>query len=366
MAVPGPSVRLAARPVLVTLLVVAGVTGLWVGVGVAVQHLGVTVHLGAVAVAAAAVGVLGSPPVRRRLEVVATGPAGVPALAVSCTGLGVLLCLLGLAVVVPAAAGATALFTVLTNAGRRRVVACVAVVVVVSAAALAAQALGLVDGIVGRPAGLVVGTALLAFTAPSIASAADVRRQAELAAAALDRERQAHLAELQALALRDPLTGLLSRRGLAEPLARAARSAAPGALSGVLFVDLDGFKDVNDAHGHSAGDELLVVVAERLLRCVRPRDVVGRLGGDEFVVVLAGLTDAAEAEAVAGRVRAAVDGEVALSSGQVVSLGGSTGVAVTAVPCPVEELLGAADASMYAAKAGRRTTEGPGTPVTAG
>jgi diguanylate cyclase (GGDEF)-like protein len=103
-------------------------------------------------------------------------------------------------------------------------------------------------------------------------------------------------------ALKDPLTGLWNRRYLAtrmaEEIARAQRAKSP--LS-VLGVDLDGFKQVNDRHGHAAGDAALVLVAELLRRSVRPTDVVTRLGGDEFVVLLAGAGQA-EALAIAERV----------------------------------------------------------------
>jgi diguanylate cyclase (GGDEF)-like protein/PAS domain S-box-containing protein len=88
----------------------------------------------------------------------------------------------------------------------------------------------------------------------------------------------------------DPLTGLANRRALERTLEAAlARASARSRSVGVIMLDLDGFKAINDTHGHAAGDEALREVASRLRRCVRERDLVARLGGDEFVVVLSDL-----------------------------------------------------------------------------
>jgi diguanylate cyclase (GGDEF)-like protein len=113
----------------------------------------------------------------------------------------------------------------------------------------------------------------------------------------------------------DPLTGCLNRRGFAErfdaELADVQRSGAP---LGLLVVDLDRFKEVNDTLGHAAGDELLCWVATTLAGVIRPRDAVGRLGGDEFALLLPG-AGAAACEGTAGRVQGALAERVPASFG---------------------------------------------------
>ena len=108
---------------------------------------------------------------------------------------------------------------------------------------------------------------------------------------------------MRRLAYRDELTGLPNRTSLLDRLslefAHAQRSRA---ALGLLYLDLDGFKEVNDQLGHHAGDLYLQAVAERLRAVLRAGDTVARLGGDEFVVVLPGLRNAEEALAVAGKV----------------------------------------------------------------
>ncbi|MFN2521558.1 MAG: diguanylate cyclase domain-containing protein, partial [Candidatus Limnocylindria bacterium] len=122
-------------------------------------------------------------------------------------------------------------------------------------------------------------------------------------------------------ALHDPLTGLANRQLLLDRLEHArARRSRRGGVTGVLVLDLDGFKAINDAHGHDFGDEVLVAVGERVRDALRdedtiartttddtsprPRDTVGRLGGDEFVVLLEELRGPADAAVVAERILA--------------------------------------------------------------
>jgi len=159
-------------------------------------------------------------------------------------------------------------------------------------------------------------------------------------------------AELQALLLRDVLTGLPNRRALLEALpeamCRARRVNRPCAL---LFLDMDGFKAVNDSHGHEEGDELLRQFGERLLQGVRKTDMVARLAGDEFVVVLEMLADAVHAEDTARKLLARLKEPFALRTTSV-TVGASIGVALHR---PEDEpdldaWLARADHAMYAVK----------------
>ncbi|MBL7549429.1 diguanylate cyclase [Frankia sp. AgB1.9] len=147
----------------------------------------------------------------------------------------------------------------------------------------------------------------------------------------------------------DPLTGLANRTALLDRLERGLRRArADRRTIGVLFLDLDGFKAVNDTLGHQAGDDLLRIVADRLQRAVRPDDVVGRLAGDEFAVMCDAISWA-DLRAIAGRVLTALAEPAAL--GRTVRLGGSIGLALSGPGlADAEELLNAADMAMYDAK----------------
>ncbi|MGY1601918.1 putative bifunctional diguanylate cyclase/phosphodiesterase [Geodermatophilus sp. SYSU D00815] len=148
--------------------------------------------------------------------------------------------------------------------------------------------------------------------------------------------------------LQDPLTGLANRTSLAEAAARLLeRSRGPVS---VVLLDVDDFKAVNDARGHTTGDQLLTAVAARLAGCVRPEDVVGRLGGDEFAVVVA--DGPRTARAVAARVLAAFSDPVTVAGrSHVVHV--SIGVAdtTTAAERTAGTLLRNADLAMYLAKA---------------
>ncbi|WP_255628953.1 GGDEF domain-containing protein [Jidongwangia harbinensis] len=127
----------------------------------------------------------------------------------------------------------------------------------------------------------------------------------------------------------------------------------------VLFVDLDGFKPVNDAHGHEVGDELLRQVAARLSACVREQDVLSRVGGDEFVVLMPGVATAADAESMMYRVRDALFAPFTVH-GRRIRIGASVGVHLAPSDSDPDQALRAADEAMYEAKrqGGDRRTGG--------
>ncbi|MEY2444904.1 MAG: hypothetical protein QOE00_1484, partial [Ilumatobacteraceae bacterium] len=165
--------------------------------------------------------------------------------------------------------------------------------------------------------------------------------------------------DMAALALRDPLTGLANRRLFAElfdaDLARTQRSGLPLA---VAFLDLDGLKEVNDTHGHDAGDLLLCETARRLQSMVRGADVVARLSGDEFVIVYEP-TDPISSNLIE-RIDAALSAEFEIAPGIAVRCTASIGTADTrTIGYEAAELLAAADAAMYEMKRSRQSGRTP-------
>lgn len=168
--------------------------------------------------------------------------------------------------------------------------------------------------------------------------------------AALAFERALHDRSLNRDATIDHLTGSLNRRSFERRLlGLAVGGEYPVA---VLFVDLDGFKGINDVYGHAIGDAVLVAVAGRLAGAVRAGDFVGRLGGDEFVVACPGLP-LEDVEAMASRVRDAAEGQV-LASGRRVDVGMSLGVAVAMDDDELVTVIDRSDSSMYRDKQARR------------
>ncbi len=148
----------------------------------------------------------------------------------------------------------------------------------------------------------------------------------------------------------DPLTGLFNRRALVE-LAEDA-FAAPDAMVGLALIDLDGFKAVNDRHGHAAGDALLVQIAARMQRVVGADAMLARLGGDEFALLVAG-PEAASLAARINRMLTALVPTFHVGSAQI-TLGASAGMAVSPKDGRnLTELFAAADATLYAAKDSR-------------
>jgi len=152
-------------------------------------------------------------------------------------------------------------------------------------------------------------------------------------------------------ALHDALTGLSNRVMFHDRFERVLESARRyGRHAAVLYVDLDGFKSVNDQWGHAAGDLLLQQVARRLEDCVRAEDTVARLGGDEFGIVLATIERADHCEVVAGKVLSAMEQPFVLE-GAVAHISASVGAALyPRHGTDADALLAQADAAMYAAK----------------
>ncbi|MBL7492585.1 GGDEF domain-containing protein [Frankia sp. AgB1.9] len=179
-------------------------------------------------------------------------------------------------------------------------------------------------------------------------------------------------AEIRHRSLHDGLTGLPNRTALLDRLARALRRARrDGRRIGVLFIDLDQFKTINDTLGHQAGDALLRETAARLSAAVRPGDVVGRLAGDEFAVVCGNIERIADLEAIADRALAALRPPF-LQGDRLIGSTASVGLAVSSPELrDGETLLNAADLAMYVAKRGgpgrRASYQGaPGSRGTAG
>jgi diguanylate cyclase (GGDEF)-like protein len=168
---------------------------------------------------------------------------------------------------------------------------------------------------------------------------------------------------LDQLASHDSLTGLLNRRVFLDRLEHAlARAQRSGERLALLFIDLDGFKAINDRHGHAAGDALLQTLAQRLREQVRAEDTVARLGGDEFVVLIDHLDDEAGLQTVLAKLRAAVAEPVPWAGG---TLQGAASIGVARYPQDggsAMALLAAADEAMYRAKAGAHRGVQPGPP----
>jgi diguanylate cyclase (GGDEF)-like protein len=163
--------------------------------------------------------------------------------------------------------------------------------------------------------------------------------------------RLAMTTEMGRLARHDALTSLPNRTLFLDRVEQAVRrSQRSGAALAVLFLDLDGFKGVNDRFGHAEGDELLKIVAARLVGCVRAVDSVARLGGDEFAVLLEGVEDVSELDVLCQRLLAALRREIRVVGHEVV-VGASIGVALGAPDDDAAGLLRNADMAMYRAKA---------------
>ena len=162
-------------------------------------------------------------------------------------------------------------------------------------------------------------------------------------------EQIAHLAHY------DPLTDLPNRVLFREQLEAALKTVRPGEQLAVMYIDIDEFKSVNDALGHSIGDELLKTVARRLRGCLKEADVAARLGGDEFAVIQTGVKRPSDTTRLVAKIYRAIR-QSCECEGHLIATDASIGIALAAAGTNLDQLLKNADLAMYAAKsAGRRT-----------
>ena len=166
-------------------------------------------------------------------------------------------------------------------------------------------------------------------------------------------ERKALEDQLAHQAFHDPLTGLANRALLLDRVehSRATTSRRPGAMLGLIYIDLDDFKTVNDGLGHEAGDHLLQLTADRIRAALRPGDTAARLGGDEFAILLEALSSPSAAYEVGARVLESLREPFAVAGSSVV-LNASIGIAVSGGAEDAAALLRNADLAMYQAKGG--------------
>ena len=173
--------------------------------------------------------------------------------------------------------------------------------------------------------------------------------QAALDEIAKNRERKRYQENLEYFAVHDVLTGLLNRRSLEDMLNRTIARAKRGAMSSLLYMDLDNFKEVNDTLGHNVGDEVLITLSGLLKKTLRAEDVLFRLGGDEFAVLLEGIYGQ-EAFPAAERLRLDVEAHPFDLEGRIFPLTLSIGLIQIDGILTTSELLSQADAAMYRAK----------------
>jgi diguanylate cyclase (GGDEF)-like protein len=168
------------------------------------------------------------------------------------------------------------------------------------------------------------------------------------------RAERAKLKELEASAETDALTGVFNRRGFDRELKRSlAYVKRYWTRAALMYVDLDGFKPVNDQHGHAAGDAILKAVAATLTGSLRASDTVARLGGDEFGLILWNLAEV-DAAAKARALEIAVTGTTVEWQSATLSVGASIGFAMLSASDELGDVLAKADQAMYARKAARK------------
>jgi len=207
----------------------------------------------------------------------------------------------------------------------------------------------LITLLVASMAGILSGARNRAMDKVDQATAAlhdDIRRRTQIEARLRERERELHHRTLH-----DPLTGLANRILFQERVDHAIATHDRGATTpAVLFVDLDGFKQINDTFGHSTGDALLSEVAVRLRGCTRTGDTVGRFGGDEFAILAEQIGTVEDATIVAGRIVDALQRPFTID-GQVCHVTASAGVAIYRAGDTADTTIRNADEAMYTAKA---------------
>lgn len=192
--------------------------------------------------------------------------------------------------------------------------------------------------------GIAIGVVLSAILVPLYASALNARM------AQAKRRLARRAARFELASMTDSVTGVLNRHGFMAALGE--RSARHGQRSGALMMlDLDGFKAVNDACGHAAGDMVLVDTASRLSRCFRSTDRVARIGGDEFAVLLANISDQAQVEQLASLALASIS-DIRIDQQPQLALSASIGVCMLPHPdaSGIDAMLHMADSLMYEAK----------------
>ena len=197
------------------------------------------------------------------------------------------------------------------------------------------------------PAGYNIGALCAMDTVPHDPSAEQVKLLQDLGRLVIDE------LELRKLACLDPLTGVLTKRGLEKAINRLVAKLDNTAAC-VVMMDVDHFKQVNDTHGHGAGDRVLQSAVEACRDSVRPEDIVARVGGEEFAIILPGMA-LSEGLKAAERMRNAIASQVTKTREGPISVTASFGVAMVSPGLrDFEKALAAADQAMYAAKTGGR------------
>ena len=209
------------------------------------------------------------------------------------------------------------------------------------------------------PVVVLTGTANEAIASAAIAEGAqdylcksDLNRRLLARCIGYSIQRSQMQSELRFLAYHDELTGLTNRSSFNDTIQRALESGQKaGNQFAVLYIDLDDFKTVNDCLGHAAGDELLIVIAERLKSAVKKKDVVARFGGDEFIVLLKNASDNSTVEKLIARIQAEFSEPIFICETEIVATASIGAVLVGEKHKNVECIIRDADTAMYHAKA---------------